>query len=156
MKWMWSAIVVLAVSSAAMAQPAGTPATNDTMSTTYTGCVEAVNHGASYMLTHVDHRMSAMHDGKMHDAKMHDGMMHDAKMHDANMMSKDDAMPMKDGEMAMAPASLVLTGKDLKKHVGQTVSVTGSVAKAAADAMRPDLQTFVVSSLKVVARSCTP
>jgi hypothetical protein len=54
-------------------------------------------------------------------------------------------MPVKDGEMAMAPASLVLTGKDLKKHVGQTVSVTGSLAKAAADAMRPDLQTFVVS-----------
>jgi hypothetical protein len=146
MKWMWSAIVVLAVSSTAMAQPAGTPAMNDTMSTTYTGCVEAVNHGASYMLTHVDHRMSTMHDSQMHDGKMHD----------AKMMSQDDAMPMKDGEMAMAPASLILTGKDLKKHVGHTVSVTGSLAKAAADAMRPDLQTLAVSSLKVVAKSCTP
>jgi hypothetical protein len=92
MKWMWRrAVVVAAASSTAAAQSGkemgmGKSAMSEMMTTNYTGCVEAVNHGGSFLLTHI-------------------------------------------GD-AMTPGAVVLAGKsDLKKHVGQRVSVTGSLSK---------------------------
>jgi hypothetical protein len=128
MKWMWSiAIVVAAVSSAAAVQSGkemgmGKSAMGDTMTTKYTGCVEAVNHGGSFLLTHIgDDHMGSMHD---------DGMG-------------------KKGAVA-------LVGKpDLKKHVGQKVSVTGSLSKESMNSARTDVETLTVSALKVVAKSCS-
>src|SRR5262245_23360076 len=81
MKWMWStAIVVAAVSAAVSAQSAGMPKSSkhDTMSTTtYTGCVEAVNHGGTYLLTHIDGDAAMLGDMTMHNdtGKMEKGHM---------------------------------------------------------------------------------
>jgi hypothetical protein len=94
------------------------------MNMTYTGCVEAVNHGGSFFLTRVsDGGRKAMKDG----------------------MDKDH----------MTPNTLVLAGRDLKKHVGQTVTVTGLVSPGAMGTLRGDLKTLAVGSLKVVAKSCS-
>ncbi len=135
MKRMWStAIVVAAMSSAAAAQSGremSKSAMTETMATTYRGCVEAVNHGGTFMLTHVgDDHMGAIH---------------------------DDTMKKKDENMhAMAPGAVILVGKsELKKHVGQKVSVTGSLSKGSMNTTRSDLETLTVSSLKVVAKSCS-
>ena len=63
MKRMWSAaIVVVAVSAAVDAQSGnemGKSMMRDKMPMMYTGCVESVNHGGTYLLTHVadDHQM---------------------------------------------------------------------------------------------------
>jgi len=94
------------------------------MNMMYTGCVEAVNHGGSFFLTHVgDGGQKAMRDS----------------------MDKDH----------MTPNALVLAGRDLKKHVGQTVTVTGPVSPGAMGTLRGDLKTLAVGSLKVVAKSCS-
>lgn len=156
MKWIWStAIVVVAVSSAVSAQSGkvmGTSAMGGTMKTTYTGCVESVNHGASYLLTHLgDDRMGATHDDAM--MKKDDAMM---KKDDA-MMKKDEPMAMEGTRMdTMTPRAVVLAGSsDIRKHVGQKVSVTGSLSKESANSMPTDRETLTVSSLKVVAKSCS-
>src|SRR5678815_5609247 len=73
MKWIWStAFVVVAVSAVASAQSGkemSEPKKGSNMNMTYTGCVEAVNHGGSFLLILVggDHqsgpaarRMAAM------------------------------------------------------------------------------------------------
>lgn len=147
MKWMWSiAVVVVAVSSEAGAQSGknmSKPAMGDTMTTTYTGCLEAVNHGGAFMLTHVaDDRMAATDDGMT--------------------MKKDSAMEKNEPAMddtnmhRMTPGAMVLTGSsNLRKHVGQKVSVTGSLSNGPADTMRNDLGTLTVSALKIVAKSCS-
>ena len=116
MKWMWStALVVIAVSTAVNAQSGkemNESKMGDKMKMTYTGCVEAVNHAGSFLLTHVgdDHMMST---------------------------------------------AIALIGSDLKKHVGQKVTVTGSRLHAMSDAMPNDRDTLAVTSLKVVAKSCS-
>jgi len=148
MKWMWStAIVVAAVSAAVGAQSAkdaDRPAMGDRMNTTYTGCVEAVNHGGSFLLTHV---------GDSHEKAMKDEMSMKKDM--GNM--KTEAHASNDMNMDhMIPSALALTGSsDLKKHVGQKVTVTGSLSSGAMDTMRNDLDTLTVGSLKVVAKSCS-
>src|SRR5215475_4111348 len=97
------------------------------MSMTYTGCVESINHGAAFALTHLsgDHMMDS------HDAAM--------KNHDM-MKAKDEAM--KDsaaggGSMdAMPPAALLLTGAfNMRKHTGQQIRVTGVLSKASDQTM---------------------
>jgi hypothetical protein len=71
MKWMWStALVVVAVSAAVSAQSGkemNEPTMGDKMNMTYTGCIVAVNHGGSFLLTHVgdDHQTMMHHDGMM-------------------------------------------------------------------------------------------
>ena len=150
MKWMWStAIVIVAASVAVAAQSAsdmGKPMKNDKMSKTYTGCVESVNHGSSFLLTHL--------------ADDHQAMKHDMAMMKDDMTMKKD-MGGKDqtggaSDMSgdhMMPSALMLTGlSDAKKHVGQKVTVMGSVSMGS---MRDDLDTLTVSSLKVVAKSCS-
>jgi hypothetical protein len=123
---MSAAIAVLAVSSAVTAQSSrdmNTPEKSHKMNMTYTGCVEAVNHGGSFFLTHVSDGGMAMKDGDTH---------------------KDH----------MTPNTLVLTGRDLNKHVGQKVTITGPVSMDSMATMRADLHTLAVASLKVVAMSC--
>jgi len=149
MKRMWStAFVVAAMSSAAAAQSGremSRAAMTDAMATTYTGCVEAVNHGGTFMLTHVgDDHMGAMHDDTM-------------KKKDDSIMKKAEPMAVDDMHMhAMAPDAFILVGKsELKKHVGQKVSVTGSLSNASMDSTRTDLGTLTVSALKVVGKSCS-
>jgi hypothetical protein len=146
MKQMWSAaMVVLALSAAPgaqsgkeMAEPAGDP-----MGRMYTGCVESVNHGGTFVLTHVS-------DGRQMTG--HDGMKKDTTMD-----QKSEPAVASDVHMAlMMPRSLVLTGSsDLNKHVGQKVTVTGPVSKGTMDGgLKNELDTLTVGSLKVVAKSC--
>lgn len=148
MKWTWStAILVVAVSAAVGAQSGkemNEPKVGDKMKMTYTGCVEAMSHGGSFLLTHV---------GDRHEAMMgHDGMMKS----DAQM-AKTDA-PQASNEMHddhMMPSAVVLIGRsDLKKHVGQEVTVTGSRLHAMSDTMPNDRDTLAVTSLKIVSKSC--
>jgi hypothetical protein len=154
MRSIWStAIVVIAVSAAANAQSANNmqkPMKEDTTHVTYTGCLESLNHGASFALTHIgDHQMPMKDDKAMKDG--------------ASM--KDD-MPMKDDMSGdhmsgdhMTPGAVSLMGRsDLTRHVGQEVRVTGSLSKetaASTGSMRNALPALNVSSLKVVAKACS-
>ena len=130
MKWMMSSAVALAISAAVSAQSSDMKQSkmNDAMHTTYTGCVMAINHGGTFLLTHFDNAPHDMH------AEMHDEM-------------RDDQMTM---------AAFVLTGRsDLKKHVGHKVTVTGSVSHAMPATMPDGRDTLAISSLKMVAKSCS-
>jgi hypothetical protein len=121
MNWILSAaFVVMAISAAAGAQSSdGMEKKNDGMNMTYVGCVEAVNHGGTFMLKDVDMGMKS----------------------DAAMMKKERT-------------PIVLAGSDLKKHVGQKVSINGSLSSGAMGTMRQDLSTLTVKTLKVIAKSC--
>ncbi len=148
MKWMWSTAVVVAVSATVSAQSGkkmNESSTGDKMNTTYTGCVEAVNHGGWFLLTHV---------GDDHQAMMgHDAMM----KRDSEMARKDDAHASNEmHEDHMMSSAVVLIGRsDLKKHVGQKLTVTGSLVHAMSETMPNDRDTLAVTSLKVVAKSCS-
>jgi hypothetical protein len=113
------------------------------MTTTYTGCVEAVNHGGSFLLTHLDN-------GHMDDMHGDTSMTHDRTMHKADADSMDhQAMP-KPG------TAVVLSGKsDLRKHVGQKVTVTGALSNGSPGSGRDDLTTLSIESFKVVAKTCS-
>src|SRR5215471_4600604 len=105
MKWILSTAFVAAVSVAMNAQSgrSGDGSMSDMhKQLTYTGCIEVVNHGATFMLTHV--------------ADEHHGT-------DGDMAMKSD-----DSHMSadMTPNTLVLAGRELSKHAGQRVSITGS------------------------------
>ena len=144
MKWMWSTAFVVAVSAVASAE-SGKAMLGAKMNMTYTGCVEAVNHGGTYLLTHVaDDRQTMMH---------HDGMT----ASDSEMAKKDE--PRASSEMHgehMMSGAVTLTGRsDLMKHVGQRVTVTGSVSHGMSEAMPNERDTLAVASLKVVAKSCS-
>ena len=124
-----AAIVAFAVTAVVDAQSATNmekPPNDGMMNMTYTGCVEAVNHGATFMLTGVDGGALPMPGGPA--------------------MKHDDAMPSK---------PIVLTGASaVRKHVGQKVAVTGTLSNGARGTMRQDLSTLTVRTLKVVAKSC--
>jgi len=145
MKWMWSTAFVVAAVSAVVSAQSGKemnePKMGNEMNVTYSGCVEAVNHGGSFLLTHVgdDHQTGSA--GK----RMPTMMNHDAMMRtDAEMAKKDE------------PSAVVLTGRsDLKKHVGQRVTVTGSLSHDMSETMSNNRDTLAVASLKVVAKSCS-
>ena len=137
MKRMWSAAFVIVVASAAVGAQSGKEMDKsmkgDKAPTTYTGCVESVNHGGSYLLTHLteEHQMGMGHDGTM---------------------KKDSGMPADH----MMPSALVLTGPaNLRKHVGRKVTVTGSLSKGATGTLRSDLDTLTVTSLKIAAKACS-
>jgi hypothetical protein len=147
MKRTWSiAIVIVAVSAAVSAQSSremDKPMMGDKPDTKYTGCIESVNHGGTFLLTHVA-------DGH-HMMEGQNGM-------NASGMEKKDGPGGSSGMQAehMTPTSLVLTGtSDLKKHVGQKVTVTGSVSKGSmAGDMKSEPETLTVGSLKVVGKTC--
>lgn len=108
--------------------------------TAYVGCIESVNHGARFILTHVSDGTAMNDTMKKPDAKM-------ASMKHDDMKAADTGMGM------MAPESLALktTAVDLRKHVGQKVLLTGTRAEGEGADMTP---TLTVSALKVVAKSC--
>ena len=54
----------------------------------------------------------------------------------------------------MIPTTVALTGRsDLRKHVGQKITVTGSLSHGMSETMSNDRDTLAVSTLKVVAKS---
>ena len=142
--WILStAALVMCVTAAAATQsatPMGKPAMGkgDSLSVTYTGCLESVNHGASFLLTKARGTDS-----------MHDDM---AMKHDSDAAMKGEAAEKMD---AMATKSFALAGSDLAKHVGHKVSVTGSLADDSMGTMRQDVPTLTVKTLKMVAKSCS-
>jgi hypothetical protein len=155
-----TAVVAITVTAAVGAQSASTmqqPAKGNTMSMTYTGCVESVNQGAAFLLTRVDGASSESMHGDM--AMKHDDMA----MKRDDMAMKGDAaktmpheqMPMAGETMAPMSKSLALTGSNLGKHVGQKVSVTGSLSDGSMGAMHQDMSTLTVKTLKVIAKSCS-
>ena len=102
---------------------------------TYSGCLESRENGA-YALTHL---MAV-------DAKT--PMRKSDPTTNTESMKKDDV----NGKDAMMSASLSLSGraKDLSKHVGHRVNVTGSDG----DRMN-GMVTFKVKSLKTIGKSCS-
>jgi hypothetical protein len=114
------------------------------MKATYVGCVESVNHGARFILTQVT--AAAMKPAM----KQHDSKMEDVKPND---MKRDEMKAGEEGAAMMAPVTFALKAGsvDLRKHVGNKVSVTGSRVEGDGADMTP---TFAIASLKVVARSC--
>jgi hypothetical protein len=166
MKTNWvltTALVAMSVTAAVGAQSAKAmhqPSNGGTMSMTYTGCVESVNHGAAFLLTNVDSGgVESMHGDKT--MKHHDDM---AMKHEDMAMKSDTAKPMQHEETAMAdekmdamsPKSFALAGStNLGKHVGQKVSVTGSLSDGSMGTMRQDLSTLTIKTLKVIGKSCS-
>ena len=127
--WILStAVVAMSLTAAVGAQSTttmGKPSQGDAMRMTYTGCVESVNHGAAFLLTGVERRGAGT---PMANSKM-------------------DTMP---------STSFALAGSaNLSKHVGQKVSVTGSLSDGSTGTMRPDVSTVTVKTLKVIAKSCS-
>lgn len=138
-----SAVFVAAMSAAMAAQSSGTMnkgdhagkmATMDTMAadTTYTGCLEAGSAPGAFVLSRAEQMMM---NSMREDTKTGDGMSHDMMM--PTMLT------------------LVTTSVDLRKHVGQRVSVTGTSEAAGKDAMGKEPSTFTVKTLKTVAKSCS-
>ena len=163
-KWvLTTAVVAMSVTAAVGAQSATAmhqPSKGDAMSTTYTGCVESVNHGAAFLLTKIDSGgAESMHGDKT--MKHHDDMA----MKQNDMATKSGAattMPheqttMADQKMNATPSkAFALVGStDLSKHVGQKVSVTGSLADGSMGTMRQDVSTLTIKTLKVTAKSCS-
>lgn len=162
MNWMLSvAVLAVSVTATAGAQSAKTTDKSSkagAMSMTYTGCVESVNHGGAFLLTKIDDSESMHGDMAM---KHDDGM---AMKHDDTAMKRKEAkamnhepMSMPDKKMdAMPSKSFALAGSaNLSKHVGQKVSVTGSVSDGSMGTMRQDVSTLTIKSLKVIAKSCS-
>lgn len=150
-----TAIVVMSVTAPVSAQSAkavGTPSKLDTMNITYTGCVQSVNHGGAFLLTNVDDMgAKSMHGDatkKQLDDRAMKGEAAKAMQHEQTPMAeqKMDAMPSK---------SFALAGADLSKHVGQKVSITGSLSDGSMGTMRQDVSTLTVKTLKVIAKSCS-
>lgn len=148
MRRIWgTAIIIVAVTASARAQRGkemDASMMGDTTNMTYTGCIESVNHGGTFLLTHVadDRQMTMGHEGMKTDSSME---------------KKDESAGASDmHEDQMMPSALVLTwSSDLKKHVGQKVTVTGSVSKGPMDGgRRGDIDTLTIGSLKVVGTGC--
>ena len=100
-----------------------------------------------------------MHDDKT--MKHHDdmAMKHDdmAMKSDAAKTMQHEQAPMADEKMdAMSAKSFALAGStNLSKHIGQKVSVTGSLSDGSMGTMRQDLSTLTIKTLKVIAKSCS-
>ena len=145
------AMSVTAVVGAQSKKDMERPSKTDTMSMTYTGCVESVNHGVTFVLTEVESMgaESMQHSTAMKHQK--DTMKGDAAK------STHEQMPMAAEKMDMMPSkSFVLAGPaNLSKHVGKKVSVTGSVSDGATGTMRRDVSTLTITTLKVIAKSCS-
>src|SRR3954454_12238427 len=91
--WMLTTVVAVSVTAAVGAPSAkamGKPSKGATMSMTYTGCVESVNHDGWFLLTKVDAHGDSMH-GDM-------AMTH----HDAIAMTGDAAKTMQNGDTPKA------------------------------------------------------
>lgn len=159
MNRIWTTGMAMVAVQAALSGQAGAPMAEPGMhekATTYTGCVASFNHGAQLLLTHV---------AQTHRATDHDGM-HDGMNGAAGMDKMDDPVISSDKEHMMpspvvVPASFVLSGpSSLKKHLGQTVTVTGTLSKGSMDTemmdggMKSERETLIVRSLRVVGKTC--
>jgi len=141
MNWILAAAVAGISATAAVAAQSTTdmhqPSKGGTMSMMYTGCVQSVNHGAAFLLTNVE-------SGKV------ESMHGDKPMQHEQMAMADEKM---DG---MSSKSFVLAGStNLGKHVGQKVSVTGSLSDGSMGTTLKDLSTLTIKSMKVIAKSCS-
>ena len=151
-----TAVMAMSVTAAVGAQSAKAmhqPSKGDATSVTYTGCVESVNHGAAFLLTKLDSGgAESMHGDKT--MKHHDDM---AMKSDAAKTMQHEQAPMADEKMdAMSAKSFALAGStNLSKHIGQKVSVTGSLSDGSMGTMRQDLSTLTIKTLKVIAKSCS-
>ena len=162
MNWMLrAAVVAVSVTAPASAQSAkatGKPSKADAMSMTYTGCVESVNHGGAFLLTKIDEPgsmrsgMSMKHQDDMAMKREDDMTMKS----DAAKTMQHEQTPMADEKMdAMPSKAFALAGSvNLSKHVGQKVSVTGSVSEGSMGTMRQDVSTLTIKTLKVIGKSC--
>jgi len=85
-----------------------------------------------------------------------DAMQDSARTGQDAMMPKSDTMPADhDGGMTMSSV-VTLTGRsDFRKHVGQKVSVTGTLSKGSTSSMHDGGETLSVRSLKVLAKACS-
>jgi hypothetical protein len=111
---------------------------------TYTGCLESDTTGAgTFVLTHP----------AMMDSAKKDAMKKDAMMKDSAKMDTMAAHDMSDHNMMSMMLTVSTTGLDLHKHLGQKVSVTGSLTQGMKDA-GTDQSTLTVKSLKTIAKSC--
>ena len=155
--WILStAVVAVSITAAIGAQSmkaTETPSADDAMIMRYTGCVETVNHGAMFLLTKVESVGAESMHGDM-AMKHHDNMR---KKGDAATTMQHEEASMADGKMDMMPSrSFALAGAATwSKHVGQTVSVTGSVSDASMKTTRQGVSTLTVKTLKVIAKSCS-
>ena len=145
MKWIWStAFVILAAAAALSAQTNESMKTKGATPASYTGCVEAGPDVHSFVLTHV---------GEGDQMAGHNGMKEEMPA-----MTKKDG-PAMAAEMPpheMTPGTIGLTTRvDLKKYVGQKVTVTGSLSDSMSPTMASDRGILRVASLKVVAKSCS-
>jgi hypothetical protein len=151
--WVLTTALAVSVTAAAGAQSAKAmhqPSKGDAMSMTYTGCVESVNHGAAFLLTKVDSGgAESMHGDKA--MKHHDEM---AMKSDGAKTMQHEQTPTADEKMdAMSSKSFTLAGSTgLSKHVGEKVSVIGSLSEGS---MRQDLSTLTIKTLRVIAKSCS-
>jgi hypothetical protein len=149
-----TAVMAMSVTAAVGAQSAKAmhqPSKGDAMSVAYTGCVESVNHGGAFLLTKID-SVDSMHDDKT--MKHHDDM---AMKSDAAKAMQHEQAPVADEKMdTMSAKSFALAGSaNLSKHIGQKVSVTGSLSDGSMGTMRQDLSTLTIKTLKVIAKSCS-
>lgn len=127
MKWIWSVGLMAAACAGLNAQDARPPKMADMTKATLTGCLVDVNAGGEFVLTHVeeDHRMP---------------------------MPAPDKSP---ADQTMSHV-VTLTGRSgLKKHIGQKVRVAGTLSHAMSDTMPNRRDTLALTSLKVVAPSCS-
>lgn len=145
---------MLTIVAVAAWSPFAVAQSGDTMGAkkTYTGCVQAGDTAGSYMLAHALPEMGG-------DAMKKDSMQKEMKK---DPMAKD----------AMASMSMTISSKDvdLSKHVGHKVTVTGTTAEmgmkkpdtmakpdamAKPGAMEKPMGTLTVTSLKMVAATCS-
>jgi hypothetical protein len=107
-------------------------------SVTYTGCLQKGPMGAGrFVLAH-----AAMVDPGHKEMMMKDSVQ--MTMHEHDM-----------AEQGMDPMMTVTSaGVDLAKHVGQKVSVMGSVTNGTMDRSGSETSTLTVTSLKSLAKSC--
>jgi len=127
MKWIWSVGLMAAASAVLNAQDARPPKMADMTKATFTGCLVDVNAGGEFVLTHVE---------------------------------EDHHMPMPAPDKSPADQTMshvvTLTGRSgLKKHVGKKVMVTGTLSHGMSDSMPNRRDTLALTSLKVVAQSCS-
>ena len=155
MKWMMSilAAVIMATWTGTAAQ-SGSAMSQDTkmdsmakmggMDATYSGCVEATAPG-TFTLVHAVAENGSMAAESMKEPSMKQNEMAMKTMEKDNMMS--------------TTLTLSSTAVDLSKHLGQKVSVTGSLTPQMAPmdkgAMAKEPAAFTVKSLKTVSGSCS-
>lgn len=151
MKWKLGAALAVALSASAAAAAQSGQHMNKAMkdggmTETYTGCI-APGTGDGFLLTHI----AAGHEMAMHgkDMSKEHAMAHDAG--GGTSMSPDGMS----GD-SMMPATVRLVGlSGLDKHVGQKVTIKGSVSHASSEGMTGQAPAFAAVSLKVVSKTCS-